>query len=93
VRKAMNYDVDEEMFSRCPSGLRAKVYQLAEDKDSGEGFLTRARGCRMLPISRFRYDVSEKSITLWVSDDAGYVSVDKWVKAYKAYEKEHKANG
>jgi hypothetical protein len=85
--------LDEDSFSRCPSGIDQLVYTLSDDKTSGEGYVTRYMGCRSVRLSLFRYNTVTQSVSMWVSDDAGFVSVENWVKAYKLYQQDAEQKG
>lgn len=93
VRKALHLQLDEDSFSRCPSGIDQLAYILADDKTTGEGYVTRYIGCRSTCLSLFRFNTATQTVTMWVSDDAGFVSVDNWVKAYKLYQQDAEQKG
>lgn len=76
-----------ESFSRCPSGY--EVYIIKNDnKITSEGWMMSSSGCDYDPMARFRFDIPNEKVEVLVSEKAGFLPIDDYLKLYKAVSKD-----
>ncbi len=89
--KLNKYNVNKlnlkESFSRCPSGY--EVYVIKNDnKITNEGWMMSSSGCDYDPMAKFRFDINSKKVEVLVSEKAGYLDIDQYLKLYKSVSKD-----
>jgi hypothetical protein len=87
IRKIRNKNIASiyrtwNIFSRCPSGYNAVVIA-DQGAPTAYGWMLVSKGCRTLPISKFKYDIKNNSIEAMVSDKVGYIPLDEFIILYK----------
>ncbi len=70
-----------KMFSRCPSGNRARVKKTAAKEDGySYGEMRYYKGCESNKmVCKFRARLSDNSVDVLLSDSINYIAADLWI--------------